>query len=160
MENDQTATYCVTQQSRRLIGRSFQDWVWHLTKTCQRIRRSRTARLLHDSIVHWLPHSNVAHRNRSTRFRESATKQSLIVTIVRNQMQSRRDSASGFTPTKRDGMSVTCMFLSKEETTYIVTFVGSPLNAEMYFCTHRSAWRSSAQVSLMVSKPDHFMKKR
>lgn len=27
--------------------------------------------------------------------------------------------------------------------TYMVTLLGSPPNAEMYFCTHLKAWRSS-----------------
>jgi hypothetical protein len=110
-----------------------------MPKAFKGVLRILTASLLNHEVVILLAMFYVTNGDGSTRLHDRAAEQALIISTVRYHLQSHRDGTSAFSPAAQaksmgpNGVG---------DLTYIVTFEGSPPNAEMYFCTHLNARRS------------------
>jgi hypothetical protein len=119
-----------------------------MSKTFKGVLRILTASLLDHEVVILLAMFNVADWDGSTRLHDRAAEQALIISTVRYHLHRHRDGASAFSPaaqTKSMGPN------GVGNLTDIVTFEGSPPNAEMYFCTHlnaRRSWRNMNELFL------------
>ena len=134
-----SCSYLIRKHVWRLIHSLLVRCVWNFTKALKGVWRTLTASPLDHKVVVLLTMFYVTDRDGTTRLHDRAAEQALIISTVRYHLHGHRYGTRAFSPATQTQLKGSNMV---ENLTYIVTFEGSPPNAEMYFCTHLNARRS------------------
>ena len=139
--------YLRRENVRGSISRLLERVIRDLSQALKRVRGSGAARFCHKLVVVRLAMRDITRRDGRTGFHECPAEEAFSITPVREHVHRDGNRARTLAPSAvlwsvrtHGGRQST----PQGESSYMVTLVGSPPKAEMYFCIHRSARRSAA----------------